>query len=61
VGEYKKAKNVAIFQLERWQQIFENRPEWGKKMMLHPEFVKSLYQHIHDESIKIQTELYNEH
>ena len=59
VGTYKKEKNVAIFQLERWQKILENRPEWGKALKLDPEFVKEIYQAIHDESIKIQTDIYN--
>jgi len=59
VGNYKKDKNVAIFQLERWQKILAERPEWGKKLNLSPEFVKSLYQEIHDESIRIQTDIFN--
>lgn len=59
VGQYKKDKNVAIFQLERWQKILENRPEWGKELKLTPHFVKEVYQAIHDESIRLQTEIYN--
>jgi chorismate mutase len=59
VGNYKKDKNVAIFQLERWQKILAERPEWGKKLNLSPDFVKSLYQEIHDESIRIQTDIFN--
>ena len=59
VGQYKKDKNVAIFQLERWNKIIENRPLWGKKLNLDAEFVKSIYQDIHDESIRIQTDIYN--
>jgi chorismate mutase len=59
VGNYKKDKNVAIFQLERWQKILAERPEWGKKLNLSPYFVKSLYQEIHDESIRIQTDIFN--
>jgi chorismate mutase len=60
VGQYKKDRNVAIFQLERWNKIIENRPLWGEKMNLHADFVKSIYQDIHDESIRIQTDIYNE-
>jgi chorismate mutase len=60
VGQYKRDKNVAIFQLERWNKIIENRPLWGKKLNLDAEFVKSIYQEIHDESIRIQTDIYNE-
>ncbi|MBK6265207.1 bifunctional 3-deoxy-7-phosphoheptulonate synthase/chorismate mutase type II [Marivirga sp. S37H4] len=60
VGTYKKDKNVAIFQLERWNTILQNRPEWGNQLNLNPEFVKTLYQAIHDESIRIQTDIYHE-
>lgn len=59
VGQYKKDKNVAIFQLERWNKIIENRPLWGEKLNLNADFVKSIYQDIHDESIRIQTDIYN--
>lgn len=59
-GQYKKAENVAIFQLDRWNRILENRPVWGEKMLLDPNFVKSIYQIIHDESIRIQTNIYHE-
>jgi len=59
VGAYKKEKNVAIFQLERWQKILENRPEWGTALKLAPPFVKEIYQSIHDESIRLQTDIYN--
>ncbi|WNB18617.1 bifunctional 3-deoxy-7-phosphoheptulonate synthase/chorismate mutase type II [Marivirga arenosa] len=60
IGQYKKEKNVAIFQLDRWNKIIENRPVWAKKLHLDADFIKSIYQDIHDESIRIQTEIYNE-
>lgn len=60
VGNYKKKKNVAIFQLERWNTILQNRPEWGEKLNLNADFIKALYQTVHDESIRIQTDIYHE-
>jgi chorismate mutase len=53
-GEYKKENNVAIFQLERWKQIFESRPEWAKALKLDPEFVREIFQLIHAQSIDVQ-------
>lgn len=53
-GAYKKENNVAIFQLERWKQIFESRPEWGKSLKLDPNFVQEIFQLIHTQSIDIQ-------
>lgn len=59
IGEYKKENNVTIFQLERWNEIMKTRPDWGKHLNLTPEFVNAIYTLIHDESIRIQTEILN--
>lgn len=57
IGDYKKENNVAIFQLERWNEILESRPEWGKFLEMNPEFIVELYKLVHDESLKIQTDI----
>jgi chorismate mutase len=59
IGEYKKENNVTVFQLERWNEIMKTRPEWGEQLKLANEFIKELYRIIHDESIRIQTEIMN--
>ncbi|WP_223649230.1 chorismate mutase [Hymenobacter psoromatis] len=59
LAEYKKENNVKILQLERWQEIFKTRPEWGKKLNIDEHFVGELYKLIHIESIRRQTEVLN--
>ncbi|HRJ31901.1 MAG TPA: bifunctional 3-deoxy-7-phosphoheptulonate synthase/chorismate mutase type II [Cyclobacteriaceae bacterium] len=59
IGEYKKENNVTVFQLERWNEIMNTRPEWAKLAHVSPDFVRELYKIIHDESIRIQTEIMN--
>jgi chorismate mutase len=59
IGEYKKENQVTAFQLERWNEIMQTRPEWAKLASLNPEFIRELFKTIHDESIRIQTELMN--
>ncbi|HMQ00986.1 MAG TPA: chorismate mutase, partial [Cyclobacteriaceae bacterium] len=59
IGEYKKDNNVAVLQLERWKEISETRPEWAKSMQLSAEYIHELYKIIHEESIRIQTEIMN--
>jgi chorismate mutase len=59
IGEYKKENNVTVFQLERWNEIMKTRPEWGEQANLAKEFVQELYKIIHDESIRVQTEMMN--
>ena len=48
-----------MFQLERWNDIMNTRPEWARLAHLNPEFIYELYKIIHDESIRIQTEIMN--
>ena len=57
IGEYKKANNVAAFQRERWQEVFQSRPDWGRKLGLNSEAVEEIYRVIHQESIRKQTEI----
>lgn len=59
IGEYKKENNVTVFQLERWQEIIQTRPEWAGKQQLAIDFITELFKTIHDESIRIQTEIVN--
>lgn len=59
IGDYKKENQVTVFQLERWNEIMSTRPEWAKLAQLNPEFIRELYKIIHDESIRIQTEIMN--
>lgn len=59
IGEYKKENNVTIFQLERWNEIMQTRPEWGKQSNLYPDFIRELYTIMHNESIRLQTEIMN--
>ena len=59
IGEYKKDNNVTILQLERWAKIMKDRIPYGNSLELNSEFVKLLFQMIHDESIRIQTEIMN--
>jgi len=57
IGDYKKENNVTVFQLERWNEILNSRTEWGKGKNMNPKFIQEIYKAIHDESIRIQTEI----
>ncbi|HYE80460.1 MAG TPA: chorismate mutase, partial [bacterium] len=56
IGAHKKAHGVTILQPERWREIFESRAQWAASLGLRPEFVQQLYELIHLESIRTQTE-----
>ena len=59
VGRYKKENNVAIFQIQRWKEVFRTRPEWAKSLGLDEKMIMDLYRLIHQASIKRQTELFD--
>jgi chorismate mutase len=60
IGAYKRDKNIAILDLQRWSEVFDTRPQWGKKLGLKKPFVKELYKLVHQASIKKQTKIMND-
>ncbi|WP_346856353.1 chorismate mutase [uncultured Draconibacterium sp.] len=57
IGEYKRDNNVTALQINRWTQLMENRVSLGKTMDLNETFVKILFQLIHEDSVRMQTEI----
>jgi chorismate mutase len=54
IGEYKKRKNIAILQSDRWNEILESATAVGKAKGLSEEFVAVILKAIHQESINHQ-------
>ncbi|MES2762560.1 MAG: chorismate mutase [Bacteroidota bacterium] len=59
IGQYKKEHHITIFQLERWQEILRTRPQWAEKLGIPRSHTEKLCQLLHEESIRIQTEVMN--
>jgi chorismate mutase len=59
IGEYKRDNNVTILQVAHWKKLVEESLNTGLILGLPNEFIKGLYQLIHDESIRRQTEVMN--
>ncbi|WP_367203990.1 chorismate mutase [Algoriphagus sp.] len=57
IGEYKKLNNVAVLQLERWQEILQTRPEWAQQLGINKEVIVEIFSLLHQESIRKQTEI----
>lgn len=57
IAEYKKNNNVMALQIDRWTKMMKNRVETAEKLNLDPTFVKILFQLIHEDSVRMQTEL----
>lgn len=59
IGEYKKNQDLTIFQLGRWQEILRTRTQWAEKLSIPRAHIEKICQLLHEESIRIQTELMN--
>lgn len=57
IAEYKKANNVMALQINRWSQMMNSRIDVAKKLELNETFIKILFQLIHEDSVRQQTEL----
>jgi len=60
IGQLKKAHNVATYQSERWNEIFENTKSNVSKLGLSEEFIEKVLQAIHQESLDIQNKILND-
>ena len=60
IGEYKSTNNLTILQVSHWKQLVENSIKTGDLLGLPEEFIKGLFQLIHDESIRRQTDVMNQ-
>lgn len=56
IGQYKKANNITILQLQRWSEIITDRLGIGSKMGFDKDFLLQILQLIHEESIRRQEE-----
>lgn len=60
IGQYKKENNVTALQMSRWSELMTKRVETGEKMNLNRTFVQILFQLIHEDSVRMQTEIMDE-
>jgi len=57
IGNYKRDNNVTALQINRWTELMDNRVNLGKNLDLNETFVKILFQLIHEDSVRMQTEI----
>lgn len=60
IGKYKSENNVTALQINRWAQLMDSRVSLGKKLDINETFVKILFQLIHEDSVRMQTEIMDE-
>jgi chorismate mutase len=60
IGEYKRANNVTALQIGRFAELMEKRVKLGQRLNLDPHFVQQIFQHIHEDSVRMQTDILDE-
>lgn len=57
IAECKSANNVTTLQVSRWNSLLEDRMAKAEELGLSRDYIKSLYEIIHQESIRRQSEI----
>ncbi len=60
IAEYKRANNVATLQVSRWSALLEDRLAQAAALGLAQEYAQAIYEVIHRESVRRQSEVMNE-
>lgn len=59
IAAYKKEHNMAVVQTARYSEILDKRAAQGVLCGMDADFIKSIYEHIHEESVRQQMEVMN--
>ena len=57
IATYKKQNKVTALQINRWTQLLEDRIATAHKLNLDETFIKIIFQLIHEDSVRQQTEI----
>ncbi|MDP4184277.1 MAG: chorismate mutase, partial [Bacteroidota bacterium] len=57
IGNYKKANKVTALQIDRWSTMMEKRVSLAENLNLDSFFIKIMFQLIHEDSIRQQSEI----
>ncbi|HEY3372209.1 MAG TPA: chorismate mutase [Prolixibacteraceae bacterium] len=60
IGKYKRENNVTALQIGRFAELMEKRVKLGVSLNLDPHFVQQVFQHIHEDSVRMQTDILDE-
>lgn len=59
IGTYKKEHNMTILQTGRYNEILDKRGTQGEQCGMDSEFIKKVFEAIHEESVRQQMEIIN--
>ena len=59
IGQYKKEHNMTVLQTSRYNEILDKRGAQGSLCGMDPMFIKTVFEAIHEESVRQQIEIVN--
>ena len=59
IGTYKKEHNITVLQTGRYNEILDKRGSQGVLLGVDSEFIKKVFELIHEESVRQQMEIIN--
>lgn len=59
IGQFKKEHNLTVLQTGRYTEILDKRGAQGALCGMDAQFVKQIFEHIHEESVRQQLEIVN--
>lgn len=59
IGQYKKEHNMTVLQAARYNEILDKRGAQGSLCGMAPAFIKTVFEAVHEESVRQQMEIIN--
>ena len=59
IGQYKKEHNMTVLQASRYNEILDKRGAQGALCGMEPSFIKTIFEAVHEESVRQQIEIIN--
>ena len=59
IGQYKKEHNMTVLQTSRYNEILDKRGAQGVLCGMDSDFIKSVFEEVHEESVRQQMEIIN--
>lgn len=60
IGKYKRENNVTALQINRFAELMDKRVQLGVSLNLDAHFVQQVFQHIHEDSVRMQSDILDE-
>lgn len=60
IGHYKKEHNMTVLQTSRYNEILNKRDAQGSLCGMDPNFIKTIFEAVHEESVRQQIEIINQ-